>query len=150
MPDRLGWICPRCLASLSPDTPACVPCPGRFRKPQPDTGGGPIFAPMRAGLPSSPELILALQAALTMAADGMLSEEIIVLPPGSRVLPPGKPLTVPLPLYMAAEHAVQHARVTTVWAEVFPSLEASLRSVRTGVAEVDFRLTPQEGRQSDG
>lgn len=135
MPDRLGWICPRCLASLSPDTPACVPCPGRFRKPEPDAGGDPILAPMRAGLPSSPELASALPAALTTAADGMLAGQIFVLP---------------LPVYMAAENAVQRARVTTVWAEVFPGLEASLRSVRTGVAEVDFRLTPQEGRQSDG
>lgn len=150
MPDRLGWICPRCLASLSPDTPACVPCPGRFRKPEPDADGDPILAPMRAGLPSSPELVLALQAALTMAADGMLAGQIFVLPPGSKVLPPGKPLTVPLPVHMAAENAVQHARVTGVWAEVFPGLEASLRSTRTGVAEVDFRLTPQkDGQASD-
>lgn len=146
MPDRLGWICPRCLASLSPDTPACVPCPGRF--PKPDADGGPVFAPMRADLPCSPELVSALQEALKVTAAGMLAEEIIVLPPGSKVLPPGKPLTVSLPLYMAAPNAVQLARVTTVWAEIFPGLEASLRSVRTGVAEVDFRITPQEDGQA--
>lgn len=50
-------------------------------------------------------------------------------------------LTVCLPAYMDSG-GVLVSPVTGMWAEVFPGLEASLRSVRTGLAEVEFRLTP--------
>jgi hypothetical protein len=56
---------------------------------------------------------------------------------------------ISLPGYMASHHAVHISRVTSVWAEVFPGLEASLRSVRTGVAEVDFRLAPADSERHD-
>lgn len=56
--------------------------------------------------------------------------------------------TLRLPEYMLNPAASQITRITTVWAEVFPGLDASLRSVRTGVAEVDFRITPQEDGQA--
>lgn len=165
MPDRLGWICPRCFTAVSPDSIDCAAC-----SPGPVTSGpfkpdqsGAVFAPMREDLTATPGQVRDLQAALTAAAGGMLAVKIVVLPPGSKVMVPvdlaelvaereageGR-RTLRLPAYMGHHGAVQRARVTTVWAEVFPGLEASLRSVRTGVAEVDFRLIPQEDGQAVG
>lgn len=54
-----------------------------------------------------------------------------------------------LPGYMAVHGAVQITGITGAWAEVLPGLEATLRSVRTGHAEVEFRLTPPDGKQHD-
>ena len=53
-----------------------------------------------------------------------------------------------LPEYMLIPGASQIMRVTGAWTEVFPGLEVSLRSVRTGVAEVEFRLAPQRDGQA--
>lgn len=55
-------------------------------------------------------------------------------------------LTVCLPAYMDEGGGVV-APVAGTWAEVFPGLEASLRSVRTGLAEVEFRLAPPDDGQ---
>lgn len=54
-------------------------------------------------------------------------------------------LTLRLPPYMAGENAVQVEPVTGTWREVFPGLQAQLRTARQGHADVEFRLTP-EGR----
>lgn len=134
MTDRLGWICARCGNSLSPDSidcPACTVPPGT---------PGP-----RGPIPARP-----------------LPDSAVTAPPRRylyRVGGPGCPgcaadreearLTVRLPPLMGSPGYRQVSRLVGEWREVFPGLQARLADEGTVQADVDFRLTPQDGRDRD-
>ena len=67
-------------------------------------------------------------------------------------LPPG-PL-IRLPPHMDSPGFAWHARIAGRWRELFPGLQARRLSVshdegRGAVADIEFRLTPQDGQEHD-
>lgn len=152
-PPLSGWVCPQCSRSIAPSMqccPFCVPqvvitsrqsgdrmVPVDPPEPVPRTGENP-------GPDRCPECCMPL----TMHHEPGCSKSCGQCEERKARDAEEARRTIRLPGYMSDPDAVQLARVTTVWAEVFPGLEASLRSVRTGVAEVDFRITAQEDGQA--
>lgn len=121
-----GWECPRCKHVYAPLTTEC------FRCAPPPVLTAPFLPRPKA------------ETCCICGSPGVTYRNYLEQPfcgPCAN----GDRLSIRLPEHMAGENAVQVAPVTGTWREVFPGLQAQLRTARQGHADVEFRLTPEDG-----
>jgi hypothetical protein len=140
----VGWVCPRCRHVWAPMEPECVRCAVRLDPPpRPPEDGPHLGEDFESGRCPECRMPLTMHHEPGCSRRCGRCEECKARDAGEARL------TVRLPGYMG-DGAVHVALVTTVWAEVFPGVESSLRSVRTGAAEVEYRLAQAPGERQAG